>query len=107
MAYKWPNHDPDEVVDYSVDWSRFLGTDTIINDGVTWKVNGETLTDSQSYSGDSSNPLLLVQPTNTSTVATVRFGAGVVGTRYKITCQITTAAGLTYQRTIYLTVREK
>ena len=49
MAYKWPNHDPDEVVDYSVDWSRFLGTDTIINDGVTWKVNGETLTDSQSY----------------------------------------------------------
>ena len=37
MAYKWPNHDPDEVVDYSVDSSRFLGDDTIINDGVTWK----------------------------------------------------------------------
>jgi len=29
MAYKWPDKDPDEVVDYSVDWSRFLGDDTI------------------------------------------------------------------------------
>ena len=29
MSYKWPDKDKDEVVDYSVDWSRFLGTDTI------------------------------------------------------------------------------
>lgn len=107
MAYKWPNHDPDEVVDYSVDWSRFLGTDTIVADGVTWKVNGETLGDSQSYSGDASNNLLLVQPTNTDTVATVRFSSGVTGTKYKVTCQITTTAGNTYERTIFLTVREK
>lgn len=107
MAYKWPNHDPDEVADYSVDWSRFLGSDTIVNDGVVWKVNGETLGDSQAYSGDTSNNLLLVQPTNTDTVATVRFSAGQVGTRYKVTCQITTTAGKTFDRTIYLTVREK
>tara|TARA_Y100000992_G_C21164883_1_gene442963 strand:- start:226 stop:543 length:318 start_codon:yes stop_codon:yes gene_type:complete len=105
MAYKWPNHDPDEVVDYSVDWSRFLGDDTIAT--VVWKVNGETMTDSSVYSGDTSNGLTLVQPTNTTTVATVRFTAGVVGTKYTVTCQITTAASLTYQRTIFLTVRQK
>ena len=29
MSYKWPDKDKDEVVDYSVDWSRFIGDDTV------------------------------------------------------------------------------
>ena len=29
MAYKWPDLDPDEVADFSVDWGRFLGDLTI------------------------------------------------------------------------------
>ena len=29
MSYKWPDKDKDEIVDYSVDWSRFLGDDSI------------------------------------------------------------------------------
>ena len=29
MSYRWPLKDPDETLDYSVDWSRFLGTATI------------------------------------------------------------------------------
>ena len=29
MSFRWPSKDPDETLDYSVDWSRFLGTATI------------------------------------------------------------------------------
>ena len=29
MSYKWPDKDKDEILDYSVDWSRFLGDDSI------------------------------------------------------------------------------
>ena len=29
MAFKWPNKDPDEQLDYSIDWSRYLDTATI------------------------------------------------------------------------------
>ena len=37
MSMKWPNKDPDEVLDYSIDWSRFLGTATIAD--YTWFVD--------------------------------------------------------------------
>jgi len=26
MSFRWPSKDPDETLDYSVDWSRFLDT---------------------------------------------------------------------------------
>lgn len=55
MSFRWPNKDPDESLDYSVDWSRFLGDNkTILS--VKWHVksteyntktelgSGETLT---------------------------------------------------------------
>ena len=34
MSYRWPDKDKDEIVDYSVDWSRFLGEDTLSS--ATW-----------------------------------------------------------------------
>ena len=36
MSFRWPVKDPDETLDYSVDWSRFLGTNTISS--VVWSV---------------------------------------------------------------------
>ena len=36
MAYQWPFKDPAETLDYSVDWSRFLGSATIAS--VVWSV---------------------------------------------------------------------
>ena len=39
MSFRWPSKDPDEQLDYSVDWSRWLGTATIPNVGsVVWSV---------------------------------------------------------------------
>ena len=37
MSFRWPNKDPDEQLDYSIDWSRFLGSATISS--VVWSVN--------------------------------------------------------------------
>ena len=34
MALKWPDKDPDERLDYTVDWSRYLDTLTIAS--VQW-----------------------------------------------------------------------
>jgi len=101
MAYKWPDLDPNEIQAYSVDWSRFLNTgDTISTVG--WYIDG-TLT----ISYGTKNGLQLVQPTNTNTVATTRFTGGNVGQKYKVTCRITTADGLIYERSIFLTIREQ
>ena len=36
MALKWPDKDPDEQLDFSADWSRYLGTATLST--VTWKM---------------------------------------------------------------------
>ena len=36
MSFRWPSKDPDEILDYSVDWSRFL--DTAIITDVVWFV---------------------------------------------------------------------
>ena len=102
MAYKWPNKDPDEIADFSVDWSRFLGTDTIAS--VVWLAEDTLLTINVSLNG-LSNEIILIQPTNTDTVATARFASGVDGKRYKITCRITTADGKVFERNIFLRVR--
>lgn len=101
MAYKWPDLDPNEIQAYSVDWSRFLNTGDTIS-SVAWLIDG---TATASY--ETTDGLTLVQPTNTTTVATVRITGGNVGQRYKISCRITTADGLVYERGIFLTIREQ
>ena len=101
MAYKWPDLDPNAIHAYSVDWSRFLNTgDTILS--VAWLVNGAI---TRSY--ESTDNLTIVQPTNTTTVATVRITGGDVGRKYKIGCRVATADGLVYERSIFLTIREQ
>lgn len=112
MAYKWPNHDPDEVVDYSIDWKRFIhrnDEDDITT--VTWFVSDNDVKNFEMASyrsfNNTSGELMLIQPTNTATVATARFGSGVVGKRYTVKCRVTVNSGQTYEREVYLTVREK
>ena len=105
MSYKWPDKDKDEMLDYSVDWSRFLGDDII--SAVTWYVDDadgvKTLvTDSSVVNG-----LQFVTGTNTTTVATARFSLGTNNVRYNVTCRVNTNEGLQYERSIFLRVKEK
>jgi len=105
MSYKWPDKDKDEVVDYSVDWSRFLDSDTI--SAVTWYIDNASGVKTQVSNADTVDGIQFVQGTNTNTVATIRLGLGTNNKRYKITCKITTLGALQYERSILLRVREK
>jgi hypothetical protein len=106
MSLKWPNKDPDEILDYSIDWSRFLGTDTI--DSVTWFVNDADGVKTQlSAAGPLINGIQLISTTNTSTVTTAYLGSGTENVQYLFHCRITTTAGLTVERSVRLRVRNK
>ena len=105
MSYRWPDKDPDEIVDYSVDWSRFLDTDSVSS--VVWYIDSANGTKTLAADGDVVNGLQLVQRSNTATVATARFALGTRNIRYNITCAVTTSAGLIYERSIFLRAREK
>lgn len=103
--YKWPDKDKDEIVDYSIDWSRFLGNDTIA--GVTWFADDADGVKTQFTDASVINGLQFVTGTNTTTVATARFALGTNNIRYKITCRVSTVEGLQYERSVYLRIKEK
>ena len=115
MAFKWPFKDPDETLDYNVDWSRFLDTATISS--VTWSVKtpvyttettlaaGETLTTASSSAVTDS--IQNVSQTNTNTVATINIGGGVVNREYTFFCTIIDSTGSTAKRSIKLKVRDR
>lgn len=105
MSYKWPDKDKDEVLDYSIDWSRFLGDDTI--SGVSWFVDDNQGTKTLIDAGEIVNNLQMVQKTNTLTVATIRLSLGTNNVRYRVTCKITTVEGLQYERSVFVRVKEK
>lgn len=83
-------HDPDAVLDYEIDWSAWLGTDTISSS--TWTVPSGLTEDSS---------------TNTTTTATIWLSGGTAGTRYEVTNHIVTAGGREEDRTIQIVVRER
>ena len=69
--------DPDSELDYGVDWSPWLGTDTIAS--AVWTL-----------------PAVLTHPRASSVagaVTTVWLAGGDAGTRYLVSCRVTTAAG--------------
>lgn len=103
--YKWPDKDKDEVVDYSIDWSRFLGSDTIA--GVTWFIHDSSDVKTQVTDSDVVNGLQFVVGTNTTTVSTIRLSLGTNNVRYLITCRVDTLQGLAYERSVYIRIKEK
>ena len=114
MSFRWPVKDPDETLDYSVDWSRFLGSATISS--VVWSVQtseigkttlaaGQTLTTASSSAVTDS--IQNVSQTNTNTVATINIGGGVLNREYTFTCAVTDSNARVAERTIKLVIREK
>ena len=82
--------DPDAVLDYTIDWSSWLGDDTI--SASSWTVPSGLTKDSDS---------------NTTTAATVWLSGGTEGVIYTVTNQITTAGGRTDERSIKILVVER
>jgi hypothetical protein len=115
MSFRWPNKDPDEQLDYSVDWSRFLGTATVSS--AEWYVKstdytiktllttGDTLTvASGSATTDS---IQNVSQSTTNTVATINIAGGTNNEEYTFYCRMTDSVGRVAERTIKLRVKEQ
>ena len=105
MSYKWPEKDPDETADISVDWSRFLGSDSIAS--AVFFVDDENGTKTQVSTAQIVNNLQFIQSTVSGNVATARFAQGINNLRYNITVRINTTQGLTYERVVVLPIRNR
>jgi len=96
MSLKWPPKDPDEILDYTIDWGgsvelpgRTFG-DTILTAIFTVPVG-----------------LTKQSESHTPTTATVWLAGGTLGATYEILCRITTAGGRTMDQTTKLSIKAK
>ena len=91
MAKAWTDpKDPEEVLDYLVDWAKPLAGDTIQSS--TW-----TLPDG----------IIAGQMANTTTTTTIWLSGGTHGKDYKLVNRIVTAGGRTREQTCTLKCRTK
>ena len=82
--------DPQATLDYTIDWSAWLGTDAIATS--TWVLDAGITQANASMSGAQ---------------ATVWVSGGVAGHLYSVTNRITTAAGRTDDRSILIRVADR
>lgn len=82
--------DPEAVLDYAVDWSRWLAGDEIVTS--EWTVP---------------SGLTKVSDSKTTTKATVWLSGGTVGQSYTVTNRITTTGGRTEERSFTIRVEER
>ena len=82
--------DPNAVIDYWIDWSKWLrGNDTVLTS--EWIVPAGITQDSEA---------------NDTTTTTIWLSGGTAGSTYSLTNRITTAQGRTQDKTITIRVRE-
>jgi len=105
MSFKWPNKDPDEQLDYSVDWSRFLNGATISS--ITWYVDNASGVKTTLAAGTTVNGIQNVAQTISNGVATINLGLGTNNTEYKFTCRMVDNTGNIAERVIRLRVKEQ
>jgi len=82
--------DPSAVLDYTINWSSWLDSDTISTS--TWTVPTGLTKDSD---------------TSTTTTATIWLSSGTAGTQYTVVNHIVTAAGREDDRSIYIVVENR
>jgi hypothetical protein len=96
MALQWPAKDPDEVLDYTIDWTDRLSSETITLS--TWTITCE----------DEDSPDLTEDSNAISTVYTVIWlSGGTLGLTYLLTNHITTSAGREMDQTVKLKLKTK
>jgi hypothetical protein len=106
MSIKWQDKDPDDQVDYSIDWTNILETHTISS--VAWKIYDATTSSFITFAqGDIVNGLQHVSNTNTDTVATLYLGLGTNFQEYNIICRMTTSNSTVFEQEARIRVVEK
>jgi len=105
MSFRWPNKDPDETLDYSVDWSRWLNGATISS--VFWFVDNSSGVKTALPASNTVNGLQNVAQTISGGVATINLGLGTNNTEYKIYCNMSDSSGSVAERVIRLRIKEQ
>ena len=82
--------DPDAILDYALNWTKWLEGDTISTG--TWTIDAGPTIASQNVSGG---------------IVTMFLSGGADGVSYAARCRITTTGGRTDDRTIQIQVRER
>ncbi len=86
----WPPKDPDEYLDYGIDWSARVGSDQIV--GSDW---------------DIPDPLVGSVFEATNTFTSLWLAGGEVGKTYTITNHVTTAGGRLMDQSVKLKIQTK
>ena len=86
-----PLKDPSAVLDYVFDWTEWLAT-------------GETITD---HTITADTGITVDSSTEDDGKVTVWLSGGTAGINYKVACLITTTAGRTDERTLWIKVVER
>lgn len=92
MSAEWPSKDPNEVLDYVINWTARLGSDTIT---------------SSSFTVDSESGLVKDSNTNTTTSTTIWLSGGTAGKIGTITNTVITLGGRTMEEAVQLPIRNK
>ena len=87
-----PLKDPSAVLDYVFDWKE------------EWLATGETITD---YTITADTGITVGSSTELDGKIIVWLSGGTAGINYKVACKITTSAGRTDERTIWIKVVER
>jgi hypothetical protein len=91
MALKWPSKDPEETLDYKVDWSKRLGSDTIT--ASSWPNPPAGITVNTESFAPKSTTIWLV--------------GGTIGQSYTFVNRITTAAGRVMEQSVVLPIKAR
>lgn len=91
MALTWPDKDPDEVLDYLLDWSARLA-------------DGETIA-TANWTVDSASGLTIDTSSLTDTTTTVWLSDGTPPKTAVIRCTITTNQGRTMEERVDMNIR--
>lgn len=89
---KWPPKDPDEILDYDIDWTTRLASDTIVTS--TWIL---PLTGGISKVSD----------TNTTTHSKIWLSGGTLNETVTLTNRVVTAAGRVMDQSVSLRIKVK
>lgn len=93
----WPPKDPNEVLDYQLDWADpddpRLETGETLSSSVWSVAEGDVSIDSDSYVGTG--------------LSTVWLSAGTAGTKCILLNRVTTSGGRTYDQSVVLRIRDK
>ena len=98
--------DPEAKLDYAWDWSDWLDATTTPNESII----AHTVTVPTGLTLDSSmvsNGVNTAGVTITNSQVTAWISGGTVGTTYRVECLITTTAGRTDERSLWITVQER